>query len=128
MSCPPGQQAGEELAPELAQEAVAWIDHRLGRDYPWPGNVRELAQCVSNILIRREYLPLAHVPAESPRQAVAEEILAARLPAEEVFNRYCTLVFAETGSYQEAARRLGLDRRTVKARVDPDLLAKMRLR
>src|SRR3954469_5959460 len=40
------RQVGEELAPELAAEVVAWIDRRLGRDYPWPGNVRELAQCV----------------------------------------------------------------------------------
>jgi len=120
------RQVGEELAPELATEVVAWIDRRLGRDYPWPGNVRELAQCVSNILIRREYLPTVRAAAEDPRRAVAEEILAAQLPAEEVLGRYCTLVYAETSSYQEAARRLGLDRRTVKARVDAGLLARLR--
>ena len=28
--------------------------------------------------------------------------------------------------YQEAARRLGLDRRTVKSRIDPALLARLR--
>jgi DNA-binding NtrC family response regulator len=122
------RQAGEELASELATEVVAWIDRRLGRDYPWPGNVRELAQCVSNILIRREYLPAVRAAAEDPRRAVADEIVSAHLPAEEVLGRYCTLVYAETGSYQEAARRLGLDRRTVKARVDSDLLARLRPR
>jgi DNA-directed RNA polymerase specialized sigma24 family protein len=63
---------------------------------------------------------------DDPRQAVADEILAGRLSADEVLNRYCTLIFAETGSYQEAARRLGLDRRTVKARVEPGLLARLR--
>jgi MoxR-like ATPase len=120
------RQVGEELAPELAEEVVAWIDRRLGRDYAWPGNVRELAQCVSNILIRSEYLPAARVSAEDPRRAVAEEILAGHLSADEVLGRYCTLVYAETGSYQESARRLGLDRRTVKARVEPALLAKLR--
>jgi DNA-binding NtrC family response regulator len=120
------RQVGEELAPELAGEVVAWIDRRLGRDYPWPGNVRELAQCVSNILIRSEYLPAARISAEDPRRAVADEILAGRLSADEVLNRYCTLVYAETGSYQESARRLGLDRRTVKSRVDPALLARLR--
>ena len=120
------RQVGEELAPELAREVVAWIDTHLGGDYPWPGNVRELAQCVSNVLIRREYRPAARPGAGDPRRAVADEILAAQLPADEVLGRYCTLVYAETGNYQEAARRLGLDRRTVKARVDPELLAKLR--
>ncbi|MFY9825503.1 MAG: sigma 54-interacting transcriptional regulator [Thermoanaerobaculia bacterium] len=120
------RQVGEELAPELAGEVVAWIDRRLGREYPWPGNVRELAQCVSNILIRSEYLPAARASAKDPRRAVAAEILAGRLSADEVLGRYCTLVYAETGSYQESARRLGLDRRTVKARVEPALLARLR--
>ncbi|HEV2843545.1 MAG TPA: sigma 54-interacting transcriptional regulator, partial [Thermoanaerobaculia bacterium] len=120
------RQVGEELAPEVAREVVDWIDRRLGRDYAWPGNVRELAQCVSNVLIRREYLPAARAASEDPRRALVEEILSAALPAEEVLNRYCTLVYAETGSYQEAAGRLGLDRRTVKARVDPELLARLR--
>jgi hypothetical protein len=57
---------------------------------------------------------------------VAEEILSGKLSAEEVLNRYCTLIYAETGNYQESARRLGLDRRTVKARVDGELLARLR--
>jgi DNA-binding NtrC family response regulator len=120
------RQVGEELAPELAREVVAWIDRHLGPDYPWPGNVRELAQCVSNVLIRREYLPASRTSAENPRRVVAEEILAGTLSAEEILNRYCTLVYAETGNYQESARRLGLDRRTVKARVDVELLARLR--
>ena len=122
------RQVGPELAPELAREVVAWIGGRLG-SYLWPGNIRELGQCVSNVLIRREYLPrvAGGQPAvDDPRRAVADEILSGRLSAEEVLNRYCTLVFAGTGSYQEAARRLGLDRRTVKARVEPGLLARLR--
>jgi transcriptional regulator of acetoin/glycerol metabolism len=117
---------GEESAAELAGEVVAWIERELGRDYSWPGNVRELAQCVSNILIRHEYRPAGRATAADPRQVIADEILSARLSADEVLNRYCTLVYAETGSYQEAARRLGLDRRTVKARVDEALLARLR--
>jgi transcriptional regulator with AAA-type ATPase domain len=125
------RQVGAELAPELAREVVAWIDRRLGRGYPWPGNVRELAQCVSNVLIRRDYAPRAPsalTAAADPRREIADEILAARLSADEVLGRYCTLVFAETGSYQESARRLGLDRRTVRARVDAALLARLRAR
>ncbi|HEV8581643.1 MAG TPA: sigma 54-interacting transcriptional regulator [Thermoanaerobaculia bacterium] len=120
------RQVGEESAAELAGEVIAWIDRGLGRDYPWPGNVRELAQCVSNVLIRHEYRPAVRAAVTSPRQALAEDILSGRLSADEVLDRYCTLIYAETGSYQEAARRLGLDRRTVKARVDVDLLERLK--
>jgi hypothetical protein len=46
--------------------------------------------------------------------------------ADALLRRYCTLVFARTGSYQETARRLGLDRRTVKDKVDPAWLDRLR--
>ena len=117
---------GEEPAPDLAREVVAWIETQLGPDYPWPGNVRELAQCVSNVLIRHEYRPVARIADGAPRQLLAQEILEARLSADDLLGRYCTLVYAETGNYQEAGRRLGLDRRTVKARVDDGLLRTLR--
>jgi DNA-binding NtrC family response regulator len=32
--------------------------------------------------------------------------------------RYCTLLYAKTGSYTKAAEQLGLDRRTVHRRID----------
>jgi hypothetical protein len=35
------------------------------------------------------------------------------------------LVYAQTGNYQECARRLQLDRRTVKSRVDATLLERL---
>jgi ActR/RegA family two-component response regulator len=39
------------------------------------------------------------------------------MTANELLSRYCTLVYAQTGSYEETARRLAIDRRTVKAKV-----------
>ena len=119
----PVEEQGE-LAQELAREVAAWIAGRLGPGYPWPGNVRELAQCVNNVLIRGAYRPAGTAP--GVRDRLAAELLAGELSADELLRRYCTLVYARTGSYEEAARRLGLDRRTVRSRVDPALLAELR--
>ncbi|MBW3595692.1 MAG: sigma 54-interacting transcriptional regulator [Planctomycetes bacterium] len=113
---------------ELAAEVEVWIHDHLGPTYPWPGNMRELEQCVRNVLIRGRYDPLprrgAHAPAEPYRELV-EQAAAGALTADELLARYCTLVYVQTGSYEQAARRLGLDRRTVKAKVDEGLLRQM---
>jgi hypothetical protein len=112
-----------EDPPGLATEVRAWIEGSLGPDYAWPGNVRELEQCVRNVLVRGEYRPPPAAPAAGdPFEETVRGLRDGRLSAEEALNRYCTWVYARTGSYLEAARRLALDRRTVKARVDPSWL------
>jgi hypothetical protein len=40
------------------------------------------------------------------------------LSADELLARYAAHVYRLTGSYEAAARRIGLDRRTVKAKVE----------
>ena len=117
---------GEEEAEPLAREVEEWISRNLDPAYSWPGNVRELAQCVSNVLVRSRYEPLAAPEPHSLIAGLEADFSAAELPAEEILRRYCTLAYARAGSYQQAARRLGLDRRTVKARIDERLLAKLR--
>jgi hypothetical protein len=116
---------GDDLADEVAREVESWIRDHMGLDYPWPGNVRELAQCVNNVLIRGEYRPAGDGGTSGVRERLAEELLSGALTADEVLRRYCTIVYAQAGSYEEAARRLELDRRTVKSRVDPELLAQL---
>ena len=108
--------AGEE-ARELAAEVEAWIAANLGADYPWPGNFRELEQCVRNVLIRHNYRPAA-TAVGSPAEEFLRDARAGRLTADALLRRYVTLVYTETGSYEETARRLALDRRTVKSKVD----------
>jgi DNA-binding NtrC family response regulator len=116
--------AGEE-ADELACEVMQWIERNLGADYGWPGNYRELDQCIKNVLIRRNYRP-SRSAAEDPVAEFANEARAGRLTADDLLSRYVTIVYSRTGGYEETARRLGLDRRTVKAKVDTAFLGRLR--
>ncbi|MBI4602788.1 MAG: sigma-54-dependent Fis family transcriptional regulator [Planctomycetes bacterium] len=122
-----GRIAGEE-APAVAREVEAWIGAHLGPGYEWPGNVRELEQCVRNVLIRREYRPsrAASREPDDPVEALVAALRAGELSAEELLRRYATLVYARTGSYEQAARDLKLDRRTVRSKVDRQLLERLR--
>lgn len=108
--------AGESEAPKIAREVQDWIASHLGMDYPWPGNVRELDQCVRNVIVRRAYEPPRARP-KSDGETLLAAMQAGELTAEQLLQRYCGMVYAATGSLQETARRLGLDRRTVKAKV-----------
>jgi|HubBroStandDraft_1064217.scaffolds.fasta_scaffold03542_7 transcriptional regulator with AAA-type ATPase domain len=115
--------AGDE-AETLAQEVLEWVAANLPPDYAWPGNYRELEQCVKNVLIRRNYRP-SRPRARNTVEQFALDVRAGRLSADELLTRYVTIVYSRTGSYEETARRLGLDRRTVKAKVDHGLLKKL---
>ena len=117
--------AGEEVVEALTSEVVEWIDANLGAEYEWRGNVRELEQCVRNIMIRRDYRP-AQRSADTPHQKLANDMAAGGLTADELLSRYCTIVYAQTGSYEAAARQLELDRRTVKSKIDETLLKQLK--
>jgi transcriptional regulator with GAF, ATPase, and Fis domain len=116
------RKVAEPIADALAEQAEAWILEHLGLDYHWPGNFREMEQCVRSILIRKQYHPT-----QSRRLPAHDEFMKGvsdgSLTADELLSRYCTLVYSQTGSYQETARRVQLDRRTVKAKVDPEFLS-----
>jgi hypothetical protein len=116
---------GESDAEALTREVIAFAARELGREYPWPGNVRELEQCVRNVLIRGHYRP-PEIPLPGGGDELAELLRSGSLSADDLLCRYCTQVYAQTGSYQAAGRRLGLDRRTVKAKVDAELLERLR--
>jgi hypothetical protein len=49
---------------------------------------------------------------EDPLDRLARDFRGGRLTAEQLLSRYCALVYRQTGSYEETARRLGIDRRT----------------
>lgn len=108
-----GRLLGDEEGGEFAREAVEWIEKNLGAGYAWPGNFRELEQCVRNLLVRGEYRPPAKAAVEDWNSLLGE----GKLTAEEVMRRYTRQVHAQAGTVEETARRLDLDRRTVKARL-----------
>jgi transcriptional regulator with AAA-type ATPase domain len=113
--------AGDE-GEELASEVTGWIERNLEAGYAWPGNYRELEQCVKNVLIRRDYRPSRPAARDAIEQFTAD-LRAGRLTADRMLSRYVTMVYRETGSYEETARRLQIDRRTVKSKIDPEFLA-----
>ncbi len=114
---------GADEAADLADEVLVCVDRDLGADYPWPGNVRELEQCVRNVLVRKQYHPPTRRVPDS--DDLTNGLRDGRITAKELIRRYCTHTYAKTGSYQETARRLELDRRTVKHNIDPELLERL---
>lgn len=118
--------AGCETA-DLAAEVESWISREIPDDYSWPGNIRELEQCVRNVLIRKQYVPW-HPPTDKPSELPPwlEGVPEGSVTADELLRRYCTATYARIGSYEQTAQALGLDRRTVKAKIDAELLESMR--
>lgn len=106
-----GEQ-GERCLPEVE----TWVATNLPRGYAWPGNYRELEQCVRNVIIRGTYLPVQQGAAAE--DAWMRRFRRGELTADEVLARYAAEVYGLTGSYEEAAKRMKIDRRTVKARVE----------
>lgn len=120
-----------KLSPEtesewLSKQVLDWIQRELPDDYPWPGNVRELEQCIRNVLIRGHYRPLPgrskSEALSSSKQRLAGQMVRGELTMEQLQQQYCSLIYALTGNYIETARRLGVDHRTVKTRVLPELV------
>ena len=101
----------------VADDCLAWIQGTLGDHYTWPGNVRELDQCIRSWLIRQEYRP-CNPTAQNIQGALEDALLNTNLTADELLTLFCQVKYEASGSYLQTAQQLGLDRRTVKARVD----------
>lgn len=102
------RRAGAEEAFPAVWE---WMETSLPKGYAWPGNYRELEQCVRNVLIRGSYRPLEVLRAGDPALGRVER---GEMTAEELLRWYAGRVHQEAGSFVETARRLGVDRRTVR--------------
>lgn len=118
----------KEEVDALASESVDWIQRNFGSEYAWPGNIRELEQCVRNVLIRKSYVPANRalgsrvIVGNSIETAGSDEnflkaLLACELTLKEVEQGYASHVYHQTGRYDLAASKLGVNWRTVRSKV-----------
>lgn len=102
-------------ADALTEEVYCALTRAPGPDYPWPGNVRELEQAVRRILLTHTYEGDQHRkdPEESGDSWLGQ-VNAGQLTADQLLAGYCNRLYQRHRSYEEVARRTGLDRRTAK--------------
>jgi DNA-binding NtrC family response regulator len=104
---------GEE-SPNLTDMILETLKRDLPPEYTWPGNVRELAQAIRRILLTQHYEGDVIATRLNPEEELLDKISSGTLKADELLNQYCSLLYQRFGTYQEVARRTGLDPRTVK--------------
>jgi DNA-binding NtrC family response regulator len=129
-----GAEANDGFTEEverLTAEVVAWIDRELSRSYAWPGNFRELGQCVRNVMIRGSYRPPSatrnRVGVLGPVEELLRQVRGVEVTRDEFLGRYYALAYDRSGgSYTAAGRRLGVDWRVVKSRLDQPFLKRLR--
>lgn len=103
----------------VSEEAMAWL-----RAHPWPGNVRELQNVVEQAVALGEHdvLTLDELRREPPTPPAEDPLAAAveaRAPLEAVELAYIRRTLEVCGgNMSEAARRLGIDRRTLYRRLE----------
>jgi len=106
-----------ETSQELLQTVRAAIGAGVDPAYAWPGNVRELEQAVRRILLTRKYDPDPGPPLAGP-EAFPAAMETGDLSAQDLLCAYCARLYQKFGTYEEVARRINLDRRTVKRYIE----------
>ena len=105
-------------APGLSRMVVNSLRGTLADDYPWPGNVRELEQAVRRILLNGRYEGVRTGDAQEKEEQLAGLLRDGSLTATELLSSYCRTLYARLGSYEQVARHIELDRRTVKKYIE----------
>jgi len=100
---------------ELTDMVMEALKRDLPAGYPWPGNVRELEQAVRRVLLTGMYTGESFTTKRG--DDICERIGLGTITAKELLVPYCSLLYDRFGTYEEVARRTGLDRRTAKKHV-----------
>ncbi|TAL18396.1 sigma-54-dependent Fis family transcriptional regulator [bacterium] len=107
-----------EIAPEVRDFVKSAILRDAGESYGWPGNVRELEQAVKRIILTGRYQPQPSAEDEGGYPGSIEaKLRGGKLTADEVVELYTAMLYERFGSYEEVARRAGIDRRTAKKHI-----------
>ncbi|MCR9161075.1 MAG: sigma 54-interacting transcriptional regulator [Nannocystaceae bacterium] len=101
----------------LVDEVATALRRDVPADYAWPGNVRELEQATRRILMGHAFRPDAARSNADDRTALGEGVDAGALTAKGLVSLYCRVLYARHGTYEDVARRVELDRRTVKKHI-----------
>jgi hypothetical protein len=116
-----GNLLSRHLGPTAAEALLERVMEALkvspGSGYAWPGNVRELEQALRRILVVGRYdpgPPTSMVPENARDHGWLTAAAEGSLTAEDLLAWYCGSLWKRCGTYEEVARRTGLDRRTVK--------------
>ena len=104
----------DKEAEGLSIEISNWIKDSLGLHYNWPGNFRELEQCISNYLLRKDYKP---VNTKRESNDWLKECISRELSLDELTKAYVNGLYEKYGNYEEVARKLKVDRRTIKSKL-----------
>jgi transcriptional regulator with PAS, ATPase and Fis domain len=90
--------------------------------YSWPGNVRELEHTIERIVILEDgdFIQPEHLPSFiSQRQSEFQVFSDGEYTLEELEKRYIQLILRRTkGRRQEAARILGINRKTLSSKIE----------
>jgi len=76
-------------------------------------------------MLRGTYYPRSKAANVDARQRIADHIVSGRFTADALLRQYCTLLYAASRNYSTVAKTLALDRRTVRAKVDHELLREL---
>jgi two-component system, NtrC family, response regulator HydG len=124
-----GPWSNGDMEDEIIQSIQSKFQKELGEHYDWPGDLFELGERVNSYFASGQLAGPSRSeqrPKLSPEdQIVLTALQDGAMTANQWLSQYCTRIYAKTKNYEEAARILAMDRRTVKARIDVALLARL---
>jgi len=103
-----------KTSPELVLHTLRLVKQQIPVDYLWPGNVRELEQCVRRIFLKQEYEGDRILVDDAGTDNFKEILINSNLTAQQLMAKYCKVLYEALGTYEAVAKRVELDRRTVR--------------